>query len=304
MTRPDEADQFAALTAELHAEADRLRRADGELAALESDIVAAFRDLAPAGALDDDAPSLIQRLEAAGQIDADVPTESQRAPLTPVKTGLRKLYYWYVRYVADQVTVANSLTARILTDHEVRLRRLGDEVDLAGLGVDPSPPLADDLVVSVAAAAAGRTLHAWCGDGELVRALDAAGLDSYGIDPDHGRLGAGLRDGLDLRPDDPVVHLHRLPENGLGTVVLGRAIDAAPVGRIVEAVDAAMRATTTGGRVVVLADVGDVDPVRFELLGRAPLSEEAWHRLLTARGLADVSVDSGADGVRVASGTC
>lgn len=303
MTAENESNQFAALVADLHAEADRRRRADGQLAALEGDVVAAFRDLAPAGALDDDAAALIDRLEQVGHIDADVPVASRIAPLVPVKRLLRKLYHWYVRYVTDQVTVATSLTGQVLDDHETRIRRLGAAIDPATLGIDPSPALGDATTALITARTTARAFHAWCGAGDLVASLDAAGLDAYGADPDHGLLGDGLRRGLDLRVDDPVTHLHRLSAGVLGTVILGRAIDLAPVGRIVEAIDASARAVGTGGRVIAVVDVGDLDPVRFELLGRAPLSAEAWRRLLTARGLHDVEILGEVDAPRVATGT-
>lgn len=291
-TSPD--DQLA-IVAEIAAKAD-LQRSESSVAALEeAEIMAAFRDLAPAGAMGDDGASLIARLGDVTHIDVDVPTKSNRAMLAPIKLGLRKMQAWYLRYVASQVNVAFALTTSALEDHEKRLSLLDSRKAPVELGIDPSPPpspevtrvVTDSLIEAVDAIAARdrRVLSAWSCEGEFVDAMVASGIDAYGVDPASDKVSESLRRGLDCRNDDPLDHLGELPPASLGAVVLGSTLDIMPTAIILNALDLARRAVSSGGVVVVVADTTPEDPVRFELAGRQPLSRDAWLRLLNARQL-------------------
>ncbi len=285
----------AAVVAELTAEADRQRIASTAAAIDEADVIAAFDDLAPAGATGDDGAAVIARLGSVAHVNVDVPVGSNQAALVPVKKGLRKLQAWYLRYVVDQINIALGLTVGALEDHERRLRSLDSPASMADVGVDASPPLSETVILAASEAAHTRTppsvsagrrvLNAWCGRGEIVSALVSSKVDAYGIDPDSESVSVALRGGLDVRNDDPLEHLAEIPAGSLSGLVLGQAIDLMKVAEIAEVLDLGRRAVAEGGPIVILADTEPVDAARFQLAERPPLSAEAWRRLIKARCL-------------------
>jgi len=293
----------AAIVAEITA-AVNLQRTESTAAAIdETDVIAAFDDLAPAGAVGDDGSAVIARLGAVSHINVDVPTGSNHGALVPVKKGLRKLQAWYLRYVVGQVNVALGLTVGALEDHEKRLRSLQSNYTSSDLGINPAPSLSPNVTEKVAELlAAGmepspdgahlRTMAAWCGEGPTVAALVSRHIDAYGIDPDADSVSVALRKGLDVRHDDPIDHLGEIPAGSLAALVIGPAVDVMGVAAIAEILDLARRAVAEHGPIVIIADTEPIDAVRFELAERSPLSTDAWLRLMKARQLTDVSASS------------
>ncbi len=285
----------AAVVAALQRAADEARRRGTPAALDEEEILETFRRLAPPGATAHGARAQLERLGTT-HVDVDVPVDGGRRLLVPVKRILRKLQAWYLRHVVDQVNVALGMVTAVLEEHQ---RRLDDALrdDVGELGVDPAPVVTDsavDLVGDRLTGIPGRVLVAWCGRAGLVARLDADGYDAYGIDPSPTAVAEALREGLDVRSDDPLTHLRRLPPAGLGAVVLAGAVDVMTTGGVATVLDAAHRALAEGARVVLLADPGTGDPVRFELAGVVPRGAAAWCRLLEARGFVDVdAVDAG-----------
>jgi len=284
----------AAVVAEIANDANRQRVESSPAAIDEAEIIAAFDDLAPAGALRDDGAATIARLGSAAHINVDVPTGSNQAALVPVKKGLRKLQAWYLRYVTDQINVALALTTGALEDHEKRLRTLDSPYTATDLGAGP-PPMPSPAVVNIVAETISgsidtptdgtqqRTLSAWCGGGEFVSALVARHVDAYGVDADHDLISGAIRQGLDARHDDPVEHLSELPAASLSGLVIGPAIDIMRISDIAGIIDLARHTVAEHGLIVIAADTEPIDSVRFELAERKPLSIDAWLRLLSAR---------------------
>ena len=284
----------AAVVAEISNDANRQRVESSPAAIDEAEIIAAFDDLAPAGALRDDGAATIARLGSVAHINVDVPTGSNQAALVPVKKGLRKLQAWYLRYVTDQVNVALALATGALEDHERRLDSLDSPYTVAELGAGqpptPSPAVADIVAETISGAivtpAGGnrqRALSAWCGDGEFISALVARHVDAYGVDADQDLISGAIRQGLDARHDDPVEHLSELPAASLSGLVMGPAIDIMRVSDIAGIIDLARHSVAQHGMIVIVADTEPIDSVRFELAERTPLSINAWLRLLAAR---------------------
>jgi len=282
------------VVAEITAEVNRQRAESTAAAVDEAAIIAAFDDLAPAGAVGDDGAASIARLASVAHINVDVPTGSNRAALVPVKKGLRKLQAWYLRYVTDQINVALGLTVGSLEDHEKRLAALDSRFTAADLGINPPVAPSQPVVDAVAGLMSDtpdvspsggrlRVMSAWCGDGSFVSTLIDRGFDAYGIDTDADGVSAALRQGLDARYDDPVEHLGELPAGSLSGLVIGSAMDVMRVADIAGIIDLARRAVADNGRIVIVADTEPTDPARFELAERSPLSAVAWLRLLAAR---------------------
>ena len=65
-----------------------------------------------------------------------------------------------------------------------------------------------------------RVLVGDCGDGSLVEALVAAGVDAYGVDPSDLALEPALDRGLDVRAETVLDHLDVVADEALGGIVL------------------------------------------------------------------------------------
>ena len=71
--------------------------------------------LAPREASPGDAPGALLVLEDSATIDVEVPVASTTRAGTLVKTGVRRVIRWYLRYVAEQVTLLGQATVRLGT---------------------------------------------------------------------------------------------------------------------------------------------------------------------------------------------
>src|SRR5690606_26444930 len=124
-----------------------------------------------------------------------------------------------VRLATSEIAAFNTLVVRFLHRVDERLVRLDTTVrpppdavsaEVAHIEVRPLRSTTTAGLVELLGATGGRVLHAGCGHGELVAALTAAGRPAYGVDPRRALHVAGLRDGLDLRGDEPATHLASL----------------------------------------------------------------------------------------------
>src|SRR5205807_4991586 len=119
-------------------------------------------------------------------VDVEVPVRSNIPGGQVAKGALRKLMWWYLDYVADQLTRFGSATTRLLNILDNRVSRLEDVAaasDAAGRlapPFDPAPWL--DVVGAAIAGAPGAVLHADCADGRLLQALAARDVVAYGVD--------------------------------------------------------------------------------------------------------------------------
>lgn len=290
------------LLAEIYEEIER-RRSTGELPAeLERELDRAFAELAPPGAVGDDGALAIERVQRTSFIQPRVPLEHLRPPVSQVKRVLFKLMAWYVHFVTDQVTAFGGAVTQALRSQDQRLTALEEggaqlpERLRAELDRLPERPVPDSLVEAVVDALTGvrgRVLVAEAGDGFLLRALHAAGIDAYGAEPRRSRLPQALRDGLEIRPTTALEHLRVLADARLGAVVLAASATerSAPVVQAELAAQAA-RAVGRQGQVLVLSQTprawADAGPVADLAPGR-PLRPATWAHLLQSVGLAEVS---------------
>ncbi len=233
-------------------------------------------------------------VDAATFIDPVVPVESERAAGAVVKRGMRSVLLWYVGWITHQISQFASAVSRALHIVDTRLNDLERQVEeqrVPGTGVVEFPgqhgPGAwwAETAVAAVAKVPGRILHAACGDGWLVRLVDKAGGDAYGVDPrahiiDRAELGV-----LDLRGEE----LAGAPaRRGAGRP--GRARAERPGRRHRRRVERAQLLTLVGtclapGGTLVLHsasrqawDAADA-PYEADLSAGRPLRPEAWCRL-------------------------
>ena len=188
----------------------RRRRASGELpSARERELDDLFVAHSPASGQGANLRQALERVDRAMYVDPVVPVDSNHRAGGAIKRGMRSASLWYVGWLTHQINQFASATSRSLHLIEQRLIELegGDGVQRAPRAeVVEFPELHGGEAWWVAPAidavgpAPGRTLHAACGDGWLVRRLVAAGRDAYGVDPRPGR--AAPERGRGLRPAD------------------------------------------------------------------------------------------------------
>jgi len=277
----------------------RRRRASGELpSARERELDDLFVAHSPASGRSGNLRRALERVDRAMYVDPVVPVDSNHRAGGAIKKGMRSASLWYVGWLTHQINQFASATSRSLHLIEQRLVELegGDGVQRTPRAeVVEFPELHGGEAWWVAPAidavgpAPGRTLHAACGDGWLVRRLVAAGRDAYGVDPRPGRAVPDVGATSDLRTDEVAVHLRAVAPGALGAVILSGVVDGMAAGER----EALLRLTTTAlapGGVLVLHSVtattwhGPAAPVQADLCPGHPLRGGSWCALLDARG--------------------
>lgn len=282
------------LQVEIEAEAERRRRRDPEIARHERELERAWAAVSPPGADGDPDAVLLDRLDRLALVDVDVPVGS-RPGIRQVKAFLRKLLYWYLRHLADQVNAFTGVVTRFAHRVDARLRALEEALDLEHLDelVDLPEPSSAVAGAVTARVDVGPVAVCTCGRGSLVAAFDPA-LVAHGVDPRPERLVEASRAGHDVRPADPVEHLRGLAPGSVRTVVLTGVIEQLPLGPARRLLDLARRAVGDGGRLVVVAtDPARRDTVTRDLLAGRGLAPETWAHLARRAGDAVELVDTG-----------
>ena len=186
-------------------------------------------------------------VDAATFIDPVVPVESERAAGAFVKKGMRSLMLWYVGWVTHQVSQSAAAVSRALHIVDDRLGQIQRQLDAqriprAGVveipGVHGPEAWWVDPAVAAVAKATGRILHTACGDGWLVRRIEEAGGDAYGVDPRAALVERAELGVLDLRAEAPVEHLGAVAAAGLGAVVLTGTVEGMGAAEREELLDA------------------------------------------------------------------
>jgi hypothetical protein len=283
----------------------RRRRADGELdPGWERELDDLFGAVAPAGVVGD-FPRLLDDAQRATAIDATPPSASDRAGGEAIKRALGRGMQWYVAGVAQQVgTLGTALVeaVRVLGTRVDRLEQALGGVT-ASSGPRPLPPHVDlevvaPTVVELLRPTNGRVVHADAGDGAVVRALTAAAVDAYGVEPRTALAERAGARGVEVRETDALGHLGALPPAALGAVVLSGGVDTAPNDVRTGLLHAVRRAVVPDGACVIVAwePAGwgvDTTRVVADLAPGRPWHAETWTRVLDDCGFTTRSVTPG-----------
>lgn len=281
----------------------RRKRESGDLPPhLERELDIVFARYAPVRALEGDFDQVLVRAEQSTFIDVLAPTASSRPVVPHVKRVVRKVVVWIIRYVAQQASGFNEAITRAVRLLGRRVDALEEATGTRSVarfeGEAAATPLPDaahwtPVLVDAFRGVSGRVLHAESGDAGLVRALVAAGVDAYGVDP------VAVRDAdLDVRLDGVVEHLGKVPEKTLAGLVLSGCVDRFPKAALLRLADQAVVRLASGGMLVVVG----TDPVTWErerssvevdLGAGRPLHAETWAHLLRERGLGVEEVRQG-----------
>ena len=283
------------------AEEVRRRRAGGAFDALrERELEQLFHQYAPLQGRDGALAETLRAVDVTAYLDPHVPVASSQPAGTAVKRGLRKASFWYMNWIAAQVTRSLSTVARslhLIDDELTDIRKTLDGLTLSGSpvialdGADGASAWWAKEARAMAARSTGRVLVSACADGWLVADLVASGGDAYGLDPRTGLIMEAEIAGLDLRDDDLLEHLDAVADDRLSGIVLNGTTEAllpAQRRRLLRRIE---RVLTTDA-VVVLHAVhpdavdGDDVPAELDLAGARPLRPTTWATLLAEMGFA------------------
>ncbi|WP_419928329.1 methionine biosynthesis protein MetW [Candidatus Poriferisocius sp.] len=305
MNRSDFVDTRA-VGAEIEAEADKRRHQDREIALLELEIEQTWADLSLSGptfGVISHNGHLLDQTASLAALDPQVPIGSRRG-LRGIKWLIRKLVYWYVRFLTDQFNVFAGILTRYLRNLEARLGRLeatgGFPIDQsvpAGLGLldDPPEPAAEVVAQVAELAGAGPCLVLSAGQGALVQAIGERGIHTHGVEKDPDRVLIGLRRRIDIRTGDVLSHLVGSEDGQFGTIVLTGMVETLPLKDLIGMVNQASLKLKNAGRIIVaVADPASRSHVESELGSGLGISPATWQHLLAQAGF-DASLEPCAD---------
>jgi hypothetical protein len=277
----------------------RLRRSSGDLPPkLERELDELFLAHSPVAGRGGDLTEALRMVDAATFVDPVVPVASERAAGAVVKKGMRSLLLWYVGWITHQVSQFASAVSRSLHIVEGRLKELERKVEVqrvpsAGVVELPAAHHAEAWWVKPALKTlkpvSGRIVHAASGDGWLVRQVNAAGGDAYGIDPRPNLVEEGVLSVSDLRGEDVADHLRAVAPAGLGAIVLSGVVDGMASGERTQLLHLVGTTLAPGGVLVVHSlsrSTWDADdaPYEADLAPGRPLRAETWRHLLDQSG--------------------
>ncbi|HEY6622250.1 MAG TPA: methionine biosynthesis protein MetW [Acidimicrobiales bacterium] len=311
---------LAEVMADIDAEVKR-RRASGDLpAGLERELDELFLEFSPVG-MQGKARlrETLALVDGSAYVDTAVPVLSNRAVGVYVKRAIRKSTSWYMNFVVHQIVRFAWSVSRMLhlvVDHIDDLEATVDAMRAPELPESAVPtvdagtswwaPTAIDAVRGVR----GRVLHGECGNGSLVEALVAAGIDAYGVEPSEPAVEPGIERGLDVRAESVPDHLQVVGEEALGAIILSGSVQWLHANERDRLVRLAAGRLAVGG-VLVLASATPEGWQRSapclvtDLAPGRPLHATTWSYLLGGYGVHPVAVHTGGEDGRLAkvSGT-
>ena len=246
------------------------------------------------------------------------------APLETLHTHLRELASAVVQYVQRvqplidaRARVASSLaTTRselVLESFDRRLESLGRRLEsLVALGDrmetmsetagnDRGRRRPDELRRQLEANVAllresAPVVDLSCGDGQLLEALRAAGIESRGLDSSAGAVRECRERNLDVVQDEPIAFLRGQPEGSLGAVFGGGIVERLAPAVLPALLEESHRTLREGGLLLLEAGdprsvVGLLESARRDLARERPLHPDALSSLAAAAGFTDVRIE-------------
>ena len=292
MPRPDLIDTER-ISATIEAEAEKQRREDDTIAQFERNVEEAWADIAPSGEVDENHDDLLDQTASLAALDPQVPIGSRRG-LRGVKWLVRKLTYWYIRFLTDQFNVFSGMLIRHLRSLETRLGHLEaattqpvDHSESTASDCLDDPPEPSPAVASRVAdfAGVGPCLVLSGGEGTILKAIGDRGIRARGVEQDPDRVLAGLRSGVDIRTGDATSYLADASDEGFSTVVLTGFVEKLPLIDLLGVIDQAGRRLMKTGRIIVaVADPANRSRVELELGSGLGISPITWRHLLERAG--------------------
>jgi hypothetical protein len=287
----------------------RARRAAGDYPpGFERELDALFDRFAPPEASENFDVALA-RAEETVAVEPVIPIASRNPALLVLKRVVSKLIGWYHIWLVQQITALGATIThalRLLGGRvETLERHTGDEARVRSEGARIVPDRDDTVwesrVIDAVRGADGRVLVAECGDGTLLAAIVAAGVDAYGVEPRRAVADEAIARGLEVRADEASGHLRAVEEKGLGGVVLRGCVERLTAGELLLLADLACERLQPGARVVVCSVMPEAwgrgrTAVEADLSPGRPFHAATWRSVLEQRHCTAVDVHEVPDG--------
>jgi hypothetical protein len=246
-------------------------------------------------------------------VDIAVPVESQKAVGSYVKRLIRQSIDWYMGFIVHQIVKfawAVSRMFHVLVDHvedleaAVETQRVPELPPRVVPASDPGSAWWSAEAVAAVSGISGRVLQADCGNGTLVHALMAAGVDAYGVDGDEGVLEPALERGLDVRAEPVLGHLDVVAEEALAGLVLTGSVQWLHPNERDRLVRLAASRLALDGVLVIHSATPEswsagADHLLTDLAPGRPLHAATWAHLLAQHGFEQRSLTHGGEDRRL-----
>jgi hypothetical protein len=155
------------------------------------------------------------------------------------------------------------------------------------------------LAGPVAAHMAARTpggviVHADCGEGDLLRALDERGAEAHGVEPRGAVALRAIERGCTVTIAEASEDLASRPDGSVGGIVLSGVVDRLPLHALLPLLAQSRRVLRRGAPLVVISEpvaaVGGRDAAARDLVDGVPLHEATWALLLERAGFVEVGL--------------
>jgi Methionine biosynthesis protein MetW len=165
-------------------------------------------------------------------------------------------------------------------------------------------PLAGPVAAYVTARTPGGVIvHADCGTGDLLRALQERGTEARGVEPRGAVAVRAIEDGCAVTIAEASEYMASAPDGSSGGVVLSGVVDRLPLHALLPLLAQSRRVLRRGAPLVVITEpVAALDarvaPAQDLVDGR-PLHQSTWALLLQRAGFVEVAPlpdGTGADG--------
>ncbi len=147
-------------------------------------------------------------------------------------------------------------------------------------------------------ATGGEVVHADCGDGALVLALDQDGTPARGVEPRGAVALRALERGAPVTISEVSEYLGTCAESSLGGLVLSGVIDRLPLHAVIPLLAQSRSALAPGAPLVVVSeaptDPPHAQPTTADLVDGRSLHSQTWGLLLERSGFVDIEGLAGA----------
>jgi hypothetical protein len=139
----------------------------------------------------------------------------------------------------------------------------------------------------------GVIIHADCGQGDLLHALDERGAESHGVEPRGALALCAIEHGCSVTMAEASEYLASRAEGSAGGLVLSGVVDRLPLYTLLPLLAQGRRVLRRGAPLVLVSeDVTSVsarEAAAQDLVGGRPLHEATWELLLQRAGFVEVA---------------
>ncbi len=303
----DELLDFEQISAEIEAEARRLRVSGSVPPGMERKLAESFNKLVPHVSRTSELRDAIREADRCSFLNVAVPLESDKPGVDKVKFALRKAMAWYMNYLAQQAQTMGRSSVRALRVLAERVESIETRVvdgDLASkVAADTGARVSIPALLTTAeigaispvlsaAQPSGRVLVLGDGSSVLLGHLaEASGWgDSYAVETDDDRLAAGAADSMDIWDDDPLEHLSRVGDGSLGGLVIVGLLERISPALRWEMLQLAASKLSNGALMALVGALPELwadraGPVALDLVGYRPFAPETFGFLCGSLGM-------------------